>query len=176
MASCADQIAELRARRVHQRHGADHDVLDGQVANLQGQVESEGLVDRQLDAAAHLRREAGELGPELVAAGRQRWHHVATLATRRDRPRQAGRGAGDRHRHAWQHRAAAVPHDPADRAGRLRRSHRDQRRTTRRTERKAVGPIPLQGPADGSFSCGHAVPARGHQADLRRLADRHPAV
>ena len=48
----ADQITQLRARRVDERRCADHDVLDLEIAKLQGEVQRQRFGDRQLEVAA----------------------------------------------------------------------------------------------------------------------------
>ncbi len=121
----ADQVAQLGARRVDDRGFAGDGHLFGQAADLERDVLDQRLRHAQLDLAAHVRLEAGQLGAQLVGAGRQDGNDVAPLGAGDGRTHQRGVDVAGGDAHARQHAAVGVLDGPADRGGRLRPRRRD---------------------------------------------------
>ena len=123
-----DEKTELAAGGVDERRVAGHRHFFAQSADLERDVDDEGLGNRQQQIAPHVRLEAGELGAQLVGARRQPGDDVAALRVRGDRARQRGADVPDRDRDPGQHAAVGIVDGAGDRGGSLCRRRRGEQR------------------------------------------------
>ena len=121
------QVAQLRARGVDDWCFAGHDFDDGDIADLQADVQSYRLRDRQQDVGAHVRLEPAHFGAQLILPRRQLRDDVAPAGACRYGASQSRGAVLGRYSHSGQGCPRLVQDDPADGRRRLRRRRSDKR-------------------------------------------------